>query len=404
MCFTYIHGINNGTSMPSHLLSVAKVNRLTSPGRHADGGCLFLVIKPSGAKQWVARLTIRGRQTDLGLGGISYVTLAEARDETLRLRRIARSGGDPRLERRQTIVTFEDAAVSVHQSLLPTWKNTKHAETWLATMEKYTFPAFGSRSIESIGPAEILSILTPIWTEKHETAKRLKQRISAVFDWAKSAGHYPHENPVHGIQRALPNVKRPPQHMPAMAWSDVPTFMNELARRDGMSARCLEFVILTAARSGEGRGGRWDEIRDGTWTVPGERMKRGVIHRVPLSSQAKSLLVSVAGLDPFLIFPSRTPAKDGSPRAQSDAVFAALLKRMGRTGFTVHGFRSSFRDWCSEEAQAEREVAEAALSHAVGNQVERSYARSDLFERRAKLMQQWADFICGSGGGQDAAK
>ena len=404
MCFTFVHGINNGTYMPSHLLSVAKVNRLTSPGRHADGGCLFLVIKPSGAKQWVARLTIMGRQTDLGLGGLSYVTLAEAREEALRLRKIARNGGDPRIERRRTIVTFEDAAVLVHQSLLPTWKNAKHAETWLATIKAHAFPAFGSRSIDTIGSAEVLGVLTPIWTEKHETAKRLKQRISAVFDWAKSAGHYPDENPVNGIHRALPNVKRTPQHMPALSWSDVPTFMKELACRDGMSARCLEFIILTAARSGEARGGRWDEIVGSTWTVPAERMKRGVVHRVPLSHQAKSLLERVEGLECSLIFPSRTPAKDGSFRTQSDAVFAALLKRMGRTGFTVHGFRSSFRDWCSEAAQADREVAEAALSHAVGNQAERSYARSDLFERRAGLMQQWANFICGSGGGLDAAE
>jgi integrase len=241
-----------------------------------------------------------------------------------------------------------------------------------------------------------LGVLSPIWTEKHETAKRLKQRLGAIFDWAKGAGHYPHENPINGLKKALPSVKRRPEHMSTLGWQRVPEFMVELQNRDGVSARTLEFIILTASRSGEARGARWAEISDGIWTVPAGRMKRGLEHRVPLSHQATHVLEKVRDLDSDLVFPSRSPAKDGSAREQSDMVFKALLKRMGKEGFTVHGFRSAFRDWCSEVLEAPREVAEAALSHALGSSVERAYARSDLLERRVLVMQEWADYACKS--------
>lgn len=379
--------------MRSGRLTVAQVNRQKEPGRYSDGSCLYLVVTPSGAKQWVARLTIHRRQTDLGLGGTSYVSLAEAREEASRLRKIARNGGDPRVERRRETLTFEEAARRVHGNLLPTWRNKKHAETWLATVQNYANPQFGLRPIESIGTADILKVLTPIWTEKHETAKRLKQRLSTIFDWAKGAGHYPHENPVNGLKKAMPTVKRRPEHMAALPWKEVPAFMAELAERDGVSARCLEFLIHTAGRSGEARGAVWSEIEGGVWTVPGERMKRGVPHRVPLSREALRVLERVKGLDATIVFPSRSSDASGKVRPQSVMVFKALLKRMHRDGFTVHGFRSAFRDWCSECALAEREVAEAALSHATGNEVERAYARSDLFERRKALMEDWGRFV-----------
>lgn len=379
-------------------LTVAKASRMTEPGRYADGGCLYLVVTPSGAKQWVARLTIHGRQTDLGLGGASYVTLAEAREEAARLRKVARTGGDPRTERRRETITFEEAAKRVHAALLPTWRNAKHAETWLATVEAHANPQFGRRPIETVGTADVLKVLTPIWTEKHETAKRLKQRLAAIFDWAKGAGHYPHENPVNGLKKALPMVKRRPEHMLAMDWQELPGFMGDLALREGVSARTLEFLVLTATRSGEARGARWSEIEGNVWTIPGERMKRGVPHRVPLSAEALAVLDRVKGLDGKLIFPSQKRGKSGESQPQSVMVFKALLKRMGRDGFTIHGFRATFRDWCSESAHAEREVAEAALSHATGNEVERAYARSDLFERRRELMAAWARFATGQTG------
>lgn len=224
--------------------------------------------------------------------------------------------------------------------------------------------------------------------------------MSTIFDWAKGAGHYPHENPVNGIKKALPTVKRRAEHMAALDWRDVPTFMDDLADREGVSARTLEFLILTAARSGEARGARWNEIdlEAREWVIPGERMKRGVPHRVPLSEAAVAVLEGVRGLDADLVFPSIQRGEKGEARPQPVMVFKALMKRMGREGITVHGMRSSFRDWCSESAHADREVAEAALSHATGNEVERAYARSDLFERRRSLMDAWSRFAVGKRG------
>lgn len=381
-------------------LTARKVETLRDRGFYGDGDGLYLRIGPTGAKSWILRTVVHGKRRDLGLGAASLVSLAEARDKARELRRVARDGGDPDTLRKRRTLTFWEAAEKVHAQLLPTWKNAKHAETWLQTVRTHAKPRFGDRPIETVTTAEVLSVLSPIWTEKHETATRLKQRLATIFDWAKGAGHYPHENPVNGLKKALPLVKRRAEHMDSMAWQEVPAFMGDLAQREGLSARCLEFIILTASRSGEARGARWEEIdtKAAMWTVPAERMKRGVAHRAPLSPQALAALEAVRGLDADLVFPAAQRGKDGTAKVQSDMVFKALFKRMKREGFTTHGFRSSFRDWASESAHAEREVAEAALSHAVGNEVERAYARSDLFERRRKLMDAWGRYCAGEQG------
>ena len=354
-------------------------------------------MTPTGAKQWVARLTIHGRQTDLGLGGLSYVTLAEAREEAARLRKVARQGGDPRVERRREVLTFEAAARRVHADLAPTWRNAKHGAGWLSAVERYAFPVLGPRVLDTIGPADVLRILSPIWTTKHDTARRVKQRLAVIFDWAKSAGHYPHENPVTGLKKGLPTVKRKPEHMAALPWRDLPSFMAELAQREGVSARTLELAILTATRSGEARGMRWAELDGDVWTVPPERMKRGLAHRVPLSPEALGVIERMRGLGDELVFPAIQRGPDGGDKRQSENVFRALFARMGREGMTAHGFRSTFRDWCSEAAHAPRELAEAALAHATGDATERAYARSDLFERRRELMAAWGRFAVGEG-------
>lgn len=200
---------------------------------------------------------------------------------------------------------------------------------------------------------------------------------------------------MNGVKKALPTVKRRPKHMAAMDWRDLPDFMADLSEREDVSTRTLEFLILTASRSGEARGARWDEIEGDVWAIPAERMKRGVEHRIPLAPDALAVLNKVRGLDPEFVFPSVQRGEDGKAKTQSVMVFKGLLKRMGRTGFTVHGFRSTFLDWCSESARADREVAEATLSHTTGNEVERAYARSDLFERRQLLMKKWAEFATG---------
>ncbi len=365
---------------------------------HNDGEGLYLHVSPTGAKSWILRTVVHSRRRDIGLGSASLVSLAEAREASRGLRKVARAGGDPLAQRGKETLTFAEAAKRVHANMLPTWRSAKHAETWLAMVKNYANPEFGSRPIETIGTADVLRVLQPIWTEKHETAKRLKQRLSTIFDWAKGAGHYPHENPVAGVKKALPAVKYRTKHLEALPWHEVPAFMAELAERDGVSARCLEFIILTAARSNEARGARWSEIEGNIWTVPAERMKRGLEHRVPLSAEALGVLERLNGLDADLVFPSVKRGPRGTSQPQSVMVFKSLFKRMRRQGFTTHGFRSSFRDWCSESAHADREVAEAALSHATGNEVERAYARSDLFERRRALMDAWGRYATGQAG------
>ena len=307
--------------MPRGKLTVARIDKLSDPGRYSDGGCLFLVVTKSGAKQWIVRLTIHGRQTDLGLGGYSYTGLEEAREEAARLRKLARRGVDPRVERRKKILTFEAAAQEVHQSLVPTWRSSGHSQRWLSSLETYVFPTLGVRPIQTIGSADVLSVLSPIWTEKHDTAKRVKQRISTVFDWAKGAGHFAAENPTNGLERALPKVKVRANHMAAMCWRDVPKFVAELRTREAVSARALTYLILTVARSKELREARWNEVSGNIWAIPGERMKSGNAHRVPLCSEAISLLESVSGLGNDLIFPSSNTGKNGSERPLSDTVF-----------------------------------------------------------------------------------
>ncbi len=379
-------------------LTARKVESLKEPGMYGDGAGLYLCISKGGTKSWILRTTVYGHRRELGLGSESLVKLAEARDEARRLRKVARAGGDPETVRNRDAIIFEDAAKLVHQAKKPTWSNPKHAAGWLSAVEAYAYPHFGKRPINKVATPDILKVLEPIWTAKHETARRVMQRLSTIFDWAKVAGHYPHENPVNGVKKALGKVVGETEHMESMPWSKLPAFMSELATREGVSARTLEFVILTAMRSGEVRGARWAEIdlNKRVWDVPANRMKRRIPHSVPLSNAACAVLECMKGMDDELVFPSMQTTKTGNGRVQSVNVFQALFKRMDREGFTTHGFRSTFRDWCSEYAHAEREVAEAALSHATGTAVERAYARSVLFDRRRSLMDQWADFATGT--------
>lgn len=331
-------------------LTARRVETAKLPGMYGDGGGLYLRIGPSGSKSWILRTVVHGRRRDLGIGSVTLVSLAEAREKARMLRKVAREGGDPDVVRRRQTLTFKDAAERVHQSLLPTWRSARHGEIWMAALRLYAFPHFGGRLIETIGTADLLKALAPIWTEKHDTARRVKQRLAAVFDWAKGAGHYPHENPVNGLNKALPAVKHRAEHMAALPWRELPVFVRTLREREGISARTLEFIILTASRSGEARGARWSEIHGDVWTVPADRMKGGIAHRVPLSPEAVAVLDRVRGLDGDLVFPSRSRGAATEARRQSDTVFKALMKRMGHDdGLTTHGFRSTFRDWCGEK-------------------------------------------------------
>ncbi|WP_209427420.1 site-specific integrase [Pararhodobacter sp. SW119] len=379
-------------------LTALKVRTLTEPGMYCDGQGLYLCVGKGSAKSWILRTTVFGRRREIGLGSAHLVSLAEARDEARRLRKVARGGGDPLAHRNREAITFEQAAERVFEANRATWKNKKHTDTWLSSIQSYAVRHLKERPLDQISTRDVLNVLEPIWIEKHETARRLKQRLSTIFDWAKGAGYYPHENPVNGVTKALPVVKRRAKHMRAMSWRELPSFIAKLKTRSGVSANTLLFVILTATRSGEARGARWSEFDMGKriWTIPAERMKAGKAHRVPLTDQMIAILNRQRGLDPEFVFPSNQRGKDGRARVQSDMVFTSLYKRMGESGFTTHGFRSTFRDWCSEATSVSSEVAEIALAHFAGNQVERAYARSDLFEKRINLMRQWSDYAMGA--------
>lgn len=370
------------------------------PGRHGDGNGLYLVVDPSGARRWIVRVTVKGQRnrkgaplrTDFGLGGADLVTLHQARERALEYRRMARQGLNPRFNAQREVPTFEEVAQQVHIDRMPTWKNAKHGQQWINTLRDYAFPKIGRMPIDSIGQPEILMCLSPIWTEKHETARRLAQRLKVVLDVAKSKGFRSGENPVTAIKdgRVLPKVIVKPKHHNAMRWQEVPAFYRELTGKSAVAAKALMFTCLTGSRTGEVLGMRWEELdRDaGIWTCPAVRMKTGEDHRVPLTDAMLELVEPLRALRSEVVFEGQRRHKP-----LSNMAMLMLLRRMGVEGVTVHGFRSTFRDWAAEVANAPREVAEMSLAHKVGSDVERAYARSDLLERRRALMAQWSAFV-----------
>ena len=372
-------------------------------GRHGDGGGLYLVVKPSGARSWIVRVVVQGQRnnkgaplrTDFGLGGADIITLNQARIRALEYRRMAKQGLNPRFNAQQEIPNFEEIAQQVHIDRMPTWKNAKHGQQWINTLRDYAFPKIGRMPIDSIGQPEVLMCLSPIWTEKHETAKRLAQRIKIVLDVAKSKGFREGENPVTSIKDAqvLPKVKAKAKHHAAMKWQDVPSFFDDLRNREAMAAKALMFTCLTGSRTGEVLGMRWDEIDTEArlWTCPAERMKTANEHRVPLTDDMLAIIEPLKAMASKHVFEGQ---KRHSPL--SNMAMLMLLRRMKVEGVTVHGFRSTFRDWASEVASAPREVAEMSLAHKVGSDVERAYARSDLLERRRILMERWSQFVAGA--------
>lgn len=360
------------------------------PGRHADGGGLYLEVMASGARRWFLRTMVRGKRRDVGLGSAELVTLAEAREMAHRLRKVARSGGDPFAERdgsRKDPITLADAVKRVWaEQIAPNNRNAKHVAQWLSTLERFALPVIGGRPVVEIDQADVLRVLAPIWTEIPETARRVKQRLHAVLDWAATAGHREGVNPVDGVTRGLPRQRDRVRHFKAVPWQEMPALWGRLCGAPGMGVLALRFTILTAARSGEVRGATWGEVDivGRVWIIPAERMKAGREHRVPLSAPAIDLLHP---LDDTLLFPSN---KAGRPL--SDMTLSAVLRRLG-VDATVHGFRSSFRDWAEEATMFSREVKEAALAHTVENRAERAYRRGDLFEQRQAMMDAWAAFL-----------
>lgn len=390
------------------------------PGMHADGSGLYLYVKPGGAKSWIFRYQIAGRRREMGLGAVANVSMIAARAEAARLRSVVAKKIDPLEERQRaehakraeratqkreatlqskTFRTVAEDYIAAHEA---GWRNAKHRQQWENTLRTYAYPVIGDLPVRDIGVQHVLDVLQPIWSSKPETASRVRMRIEAVLNSAKLMGWREGENPAvwrGGLEAALPRISkvRRVRHHAAMRPADIADFMAKLREREGIAAKALEFTILTAARSGEVRTARWDDLdlQRGWWVIPADRMKAGREHRVPLSQAARSIVEEEPVVDNCqLIFPGFRN------RPLSDMSLSAVLKRMGVEGVTVHGFRSTFRDWAAEHTHHHPEVVEMALAHAVGNRVEAAYRRGDMLAKREALMEDWAQWCAGATSGR----
>lgn len=387
-------------------LSAIEVKRLTNPGLHAVGGVagLLLQVNSSGSRSWILRARIGKLRREIGLGSYPEIPLAKAKERAIEQKDLIAKGIDPIEEKKRAralllssqskAITFDEAADKVHKKKSNEFSNAKYSAQWISAIRTYASPIIGDMHPEDIELAHIVKVLEPIWIEKNDTAKKLRGNIEAIINWTIVSGFRKSENPARwkGHLDAIlekPSKVHKVKHHAAMPVDDMPSFMPQLRKVQGLSARALEFTILTATRSGEVRGAKWDEINlaERVWTVPAERMKARKEYRVPLSDAAIELLKALPRFaDNNLVFPS--------PRGGtlSDMSLLAVLKRM-KIDVVPHGFRSTFRDWCGERTNYPHEVAEMALAHTIQSKTERAYRRDDLFPKRALMMQDWANFI-----------
>ena len=378
-------------------LSATRAKALREPGRYSDGNGLHLFISKKGGKSWVQRITIDGRRRDIGVGGYPAVSLAQARDRAVENREAIGNGKDPVAEKRKpALPTFGEAARAVHEANKPRWRNGSHIRAWIQTLERHAFPKIGDKPVDTITRSDVLAVLTPIWSIRPETARRVRQRMKTIFRWAM-ANELIEANPAgEAIDGALPSMPKIKAHLRSLPYEEVGSALKSVdaSQTTLASKHCLRFLVFTAARSGEARGAIWNEIdlEGGTWTVPGSRMKAGVEHRVPLSDEALEVLTEARQLEDGsgLCFPSSM--RPG--RMLSDTTLTKVLLVNGLSDrATVHGFRTSFKTWTMEQTDTPWAVGESALAHQLGGSVEQAYARSDLFVRRRRLMQQWADYL-----------
>jgi integrase len=380
-----------------------------APGMHPDGGGLYLRVTPEGARNWVLRYMLDRRPRWMGLGPLALYSLADARAKALDARRKRHDGIDPidarraqrarqRLEASKAI-TFKECAEAYINAHGAGWKNEKHAAQWPSTLKLYAYDVIGRLPVQAVDTALVLRVLEPIWRKKPETASRLRGRLESILDFAKASGYRDGENPARWrghLDKLLParSKVREVEHHAALPYAKLAAFLYPLREQEGIAARALEFLILTAARTGEVIGARWNEIDllDKIWTVPASRMKAHREHRVPLSPRAIAILQEMQetrsgdNADAF-IFPGRKPGL-----SLSNMAFLMLLRRMELGDLTAHGFRATFKTWASERTSFQNETVEAALAHVIGDKVEQAYRRGDLFEKRRRLMQQWATF------------
>ena len=404
-------------------LTALQVKRATRPGMHADGGGLYLYVQAGGGKSWVFRYMLNGRAREMGLGPAHTISLSEARDMARDARRLKFDGIDPIDQRRSARsrsrqdtssgFTFKQAASAYINANKAGWRNEKHAVQWQSTLTTYADPIFEDRDVSEIDTGLVLAVLEPIWSDKPETASRVRGRVEAVLDWATARGLRGGENPARWkghLEKLLPAKSRvhKVEHHAALPYADLPTFMAALAAQAGAAARALEFTILTAARTGEVIGAEWNEfdLANHVWIVPANRMKGHKEHRVPLTapvveilkarqeeyaSIVRRVMASKGQIAPEEI-PATGPVFWGSlfGKKLSNMAMLAVLKRMKRADLTAHGFRSTFRDWAAETTEHRSEIVEMALAHTIDNKVEAAYRRGDLFEKRKLLMSDWA--------------
>ena len=379
-------------------LTHTMIKGLREPGLYGDGGTLYLQVAPRGSRSWIQRVMINGKRRDIGLGGWPVVPLAKARARAFANRQAIADGRDPLAEkRRASVPTFREAAVKTFEANRPRWRNIRTASNWSRQLERHAFSTIGDLPVNQIDREHVLRILTPLWTDRPEVARKLRGRIRATLGWCQAHGHVEVNVAGEAIDAALPAQPAVAAHYRALPYGEVGKALATIeASRASLSVKaCLRFMVLTACRSGEARLATWPEIDTEAreWRIPADRMKGGKVHRVPLSGAVLAELERVRPLrdSSDLIFPSPA-ARNGRP--MSDATISKLLRENGIDA-VPHGFRSSFRDWASEKTNVPHAVAEMALAHHVGSAVERSYARSDLFEKRRGLMDQWAEFVGG---------
>jgi integrase len=414
-------------------LTALKVKALTKPGRYGDGAGLWLQVRGPDQRSWLFRFTIRGKQQQMGLGSVDVVSLAEAREAANAARKLLHAGVNPLADRRakeaekaaeSAAMTFRAVCTLYIAAHEPSWRNPKHRAQWHSTLETYVYPVLGDLAVSDVDVGAVMKVIEPIWRTKTETATRVRMRIEAVLDYARARNWRTGENPARWrghIENLLPKRSKVKTvvHHAALPWREIGAFMDVLAAEPDLAAKALRFTILTAARTSEAIEARWSEIDldAAVWTVPAERMKAGREHRVPLCAEAVELLRTVrtsvsraaAGkarkaqsaesADPsqIYVFPGRAAGKPLSNMAMT-----ALLRRLGRGDLTVHGFRSTFRDWAGESTNYPRELAEAALAHTLKDKTEAAYSRGDALEKRRRLMADWATF-CGRPAKIDAA-
>jgi len=373
------------------------VENVTAAGKYYDLHGLFLHVRPSGAKKWLQRYTFNGRRREIGLGSAKIVSVATARKKAYQNLVIVSEGKDPIEDNKQDkiIPKFEEAARTVYEANRPTWRNAKHAAQFITTLETYAFPVIGNMPVKDINSTHVLQILSPIWVTKSETARRIRQRLSTVFKWCV-AKQWRVDDPADiAIAQALPSQKKKVTHRKSISYNEVADFLDTVSKSSaGLNTKLgIEFLILTATRSGEVRNARWDEVDGSLWTIPAERMKAEVAHRIPLPSRCMEILASAKEISQGsgYIFEGTKPNKP-----LSENTFNKLMKELG-LDVHAHGFRTSFRTWTQEKTNYPREIAEAALAHSLSDKAEAAYARSDLLEKRAEMMEAWAQFLSASG-------